>query len=249
MDNQLYAISQDVKQTIYECISQAIGEDKQEANAHLALRTHVSDPFLNWDLIYRNLMNAFGNENVEFSTTIRGMWTVLLLYDVKSKLLISFMRDDRFEKIKRSKVGNQPQYIRALITLNGNLQALSKQQTFSGLGAAPSPNRSELMKILNDLCANFACKIDHRETHHVLVCFSGKYGAVSSLQAYILDNDLDVVCEENWLNIVKPTISNVADTTGASHNNSILSLKPKAMNRVKEKELVALKVQESEKKA
>ena len=93
MDNVLDRISQDVKQKIFECIFQAIGEDKQEANVHLGLRTHVSGPFLNWDLIYRNLMNSFGNENVKYSTTVRGTWTILLLYDVKSGLLISFMGD------------------------------------------------------------------------------------------------------------------------------------------------------------
>lgn len=47
MDNLLDSISQDVKQKIFECISQAIGEDRQEADAHLGLRTHVSGPFLN----------------------------------------------------------------------------------------------------------------------------------------------------------------------------------------------------------
>lgn len=67
MNNLLDGISQDVKQKIFECISQAIGEDRQEADAHLELRTHVSGPFLNWDLIYRNLMNSFGNENVKYS--------------------------------------------------------------------------------------------------------------------------------------------------------------------------------------
>ena len=58
MDSLLNSISQDVKQRIFECISQAIGEDKQEADAHLELRTHVSSPFLTWVLIYRNLMNS-----------------------------------------------------------------------------------------------------------------------------------------------------------------------------------------------
>lgn len=133
MDNLLNSISQDVKQKIFECISQAIGEDRQEADAHLGLRTHVSGPFLNWDLIYRNLMNSFGNENVKYSATVRGMWTVLLLYDVKSGLLISFMRDTRLDDIKRSKVENQPQYVRSLIALNEELQAPYKQQTLLGM--------------------------------------------------------------------------------------------------------------------
>lgn len=42
-------ISQDIKQKIYECIFQALCEDRQEADAYMGLKTHVSGPFLNWD--------------------------------------------------------------------------------------------------------------------------------------------------------------------------------------------------------
>lgn len=249
MDNLLDRISQDVKQKIFECIFQAIGEDKQEANVHLGLRTHVSGPFLNWDLIYRNLMNSFGNENVKYSTTVRGTWTVLLLYDVKSGLLISFMGSTRFACIKRSKTNEQPKYIRSLVALNEEFQAQYKQQTFFDMEIESSQKQSEFAKILDDLCANFNCHVDKKEVHHVLVCFSGKFGVVSSLKAYILDKDLDVVFEQDWLNAVKPVMSNTIETAEQSYDAPVLSLKPKATKRLKEKELVALKEHESEKKA
>ena len=78
MDNFLDKISLNTKQKIYECIFQALCEDRQEADAYMELKTHVSGPFLNWDLIYRNLINAFGDGNVQvqWSTSVRGMWTV-----------------------------------------------------------------------------------------------------------------------------------------------------------------------------
>ena len=249
MNNLLDGISQDVKQKIFECISQAIGEDRQEADAHLELRTYVSGPFLNWDLIYRNLMNSFGDENVKYSATIRGMWTVLLLYDVKSGLLFSFMRDTRLENIRRSKMENQPQYVRSLIALNEEFQAPYKQQTLFGIETESLQKQSELMKILNDLCANFNCSVNPKEVHHALICFSGKLGGLSSLKAYILDSDLDVVCEQDWLNTVKPIISNTIETAEQNHDAPALSLKPKAEKRLKEKELVVLKEQENEKHA
>lgn len=72
---------------------------------------------------------------------------------------------------------------------------------------------------------------------------------LSSLKAYILDKDLDVVCEQDWLNTVKPVMSNTIETAEQSHDGPALSLKPKATKRLKEKELVALKEQESEKQA
>ncbi len=249
MNNLLDNISQNVKQKIFECISQAIGEDRQAADAHLDLRTHVSGPFLNWDLIYRNLINSFGDENVKYSATIRGIWTVLLLYDVKSGLLISFMRDTRLDDIKRSKVEKQPKYIRSLIVLNEELQAPYKQHTLPGMETEPLQKESDLMKILDDLCANFDCHVNHKQVRHALVCFTEKFGGLSSLKAYILDKDLDVVYEQDWLNTVRPVMSNTIETLEHSPDGPALSLKPKATKRLKGKELVVLKEQESEKQA
>lgn len=56
-----------------------------------------------------------------------------------------------------------------------------------------------------------------------------------------MDKDLDVVCEQDWLNTVKPVMSNTIETAEQSHDGLALSLKPKATKRLKEKELVALK--------
>jgi hypothetical protein len=252
MDTLLDKISKSVKQKIFVCISQALCEDRQEADAHLELKTHVSGPFLNWDLIYRNLINAFGdnNVNVKWSTTVRGMWTVLLIYDVESGLLISFMRDTRLDAIKHLKIEKQPQYVRSLIALNDELQAPIKQQTlFDDSTNHNAENETELMKILNELCTGFDCLIEHKMLHHALVCFSSKYGALSSLQAYVLDNDLDIVCQQNWLDIVKPVMSNEIETVEEGHNKSTITLKSKATDRLKEKGLVALKEKENEKQA
>lgn len=252
MDTFLDKISQDIKQKIYECIFQALCEDRQEADTYMGLKTHVSGPFLNWDLIYRNLINAFGYDNVgvKWSTTVRGMWTVLLLYDVESGLLISFMRDTRLEAIKHLKEEKQPQYIRSLITLNDELQATNKQFTLLDEGtSSKSQNETELMKVLDNLCSGFDCPIEHHKLHHALVCFSSKFGTLSSLQAYILDCDLDIVEQQNWLDIAKPVMSNEIETTGQEHKKSVITLKPKATERLKGKGLVALKEKEEEKQA
>lgn len=45
MKNMLKSIRQEDIQNIFECLSQAVGEDRQEASEHLGLKTHVSDPF------------------------------------------------------------------------------------------------------------------------------------------------------------------------------------------------------------
>lgn len=248
MSNTLLdGIRQEDKQKIFECLSQAIGEDRQEADAVLDLKTHVSDAFLNWDLIYRNLINAFTKGNLLLSTSKRGMWEVLLLLDEQSGLLLSFMRDTRFKTIKKSKHKNQPQYIRSLVSLNAELQAANKQQSL--FDADEPEDETQLSHILNELCAGFEQKIDSTVANHTLVVFSNHYGRIDSLKAYILDRDLDVVYEQDWLDSVKPIMSNAIETVDHKDNHHAPVLKQKALERLHEKELVALKEQELEKQA
>lgn len=240
-------IKQEDKQKIFECLSQAIGEDRYEADNVLGLKTHVSAPFLNWDLIYRNLINAFSDDGILYSTCKRGMWEVLLLYDANSGLILSFMRDTRFQEIKRRKVENQPQYVRALITLNSELQAEEKQQLL--YESEVSEDRERLVCILNDLCAGFEAPVNTGTSHHALIVFSNQYGRLNSLKAYILDRDLDIVCEQDWLDESKPIMSNVIETISSEKSQSAPSLKAKALERLHKKELVALKEKESEQQA
>ena len=247
MENMLKVIRQDDIQNIFECLSQAMGDDQQEASSHLGLRTHVSDPFLKWDLIYRNLMNKFDEGNLKYSVTKRGMWTVLLLYDTNSKLLFSFMRDTRFKDIKNRKSAFRPQYVQALISLNSELRAPTKQLRL--FDDEPKFTQTELEKTLAELCANFDGSIDTKNSKHVMVVFSNKYGSVDSLKAYLLDRDLDIVCEQDWLDIAKPVMSSIPDVAPCEEKEIVPTLKPKALQRIREKELVAIREQEEQKKA
>ena len=72
---------------------------------------------------------------------------------------------------------------------------------------------------------------------------------MSSLQAYILDCDLDIVEQQNWFDMTKPVMSNEIETAKREHNKSTITLKPKATDRLKEKGLVALKEKKKEKQA
>lgn len=239
----LEKIKQEDKQKIFECISQAMCEDLNEANTSLELKTHISNPFLCWDLIYRNLMNVFPTENIIYSAKKRGMWTTLLLYDKINHLLLSFMKDERLHTIKKLKYGKQPQYIRSLISLNSELQASTKQQTMLDL-EGPEDN-FKLKCILDDICSNFEDHIDNALSHHVLVTFSSKNQHLCSLKSHILDRDLDVVFVDDWFDSIKPVISNTIETV--KHDkpaSNFVTLKPKAIKRLKNKELVSLKQEE-----
>lgn len=239
--NDLDRISVQVVQKIYQCLFQAIGEDYQEAESHLELETHISQPFIIWDLINRNLIKSFSGSNVLYSTKKRGMWEVLLLYDKKSKMLLSFMKDTRFKDIQKSSKRHKPQYIRALLLLNQSLQAEMKQQKLFYI-TEPECDNEQLKVLLDSLCANFMEPVVSKVKHHALIVFSSSYGQLTSLKAYILDSDLDVVADKDLLDVVKPIMSNEVDKVSkddAKHKQPKLT--EKANRRLKQKELVALK--------
>lgn len=242
----LSSVSSDVIQKIYQCLFEAVGEDYQEAESHLNLETHVSKPFLIWDLIYRNLIHTFTGSNVIYSTKKRGMWEVMLLYDKCSKTVLSFIKDSRFSAIRKAKAGQQPQYIRALLTLNSGLQAKRKQQRLFP-DHVFRDDSSELAVLLDDLCKNFMEPVLGEIPNHVMVAFSANYGQITSLKAYVLDKDLDAVDEEDWLERSKPILSN--EVVKATDETLIKQprLKKKAMERVHQKELVGLKQSKDEK--
>ena len=246
-DNLLDGIQQEDKQKIFECLSQAIGEDRQEADTVLELKTHVSGPFLNWDLIYRNLINSFSESRLLYSANKRGMWVVLLLYDKSTNLILSFMQDKRFRTIKKRKISQQPKYIRSLISLNSELQSNIKQQHLFDI--EESEDETQLRCVLDELCSGFNGCMDASVTHHALIVFSNKYGRMSSLKAYVLDHDLDVVCEQDWFDSVKPIISNERYTAEETTISQAHSLKPKSLERLRKKGLVSLKEKKSEKQA
>lgn len=79
--------------------------------------------------------------------------------------------------------------------------------------------------------------IIHKEVHHGLVCFSGKFGGASTFKAYIWDKDLDVVCKQDWFNTIKLVMSIIIETAEQSHGDLALSLKSKETKPLKEQEI------------
>lgn len=252
MSDLLDKISQPVRQTIFECISQALCEDLQEANAYLDLKTRISKPFLRWDFINRNLITEFGKDNVKvkYATAVRGMWTVLLLYDVESGLLISFMSNTRLEAIKHLKDDERPKYIRSLIALNRELHALNEQVTFfEETKCSYVQNEADWIGIFDSLCAGFDCQINHSELNHIIVSFSSNFESLSSLKASVLDGNFKTVEQQNWFDMAKPVMSNEVETVECEHDKPTITLKSKAKDRLKEKGLVEIREKENKKQA
>lgn len=243
-NNGLQKVDPGVIQKVYRCLFQAIDEDYQEADSHLNLKTHISKPYMIWDFINRNLMVSFLESNVLYSTHKRGMWEVLLLYDKDSNLVLSFMKDARFKYIKKAKRNRRPQYVRALLLLNDKLQAETKQQKFF-IEENIDDDKEQLKTLLASLCSQFTMQESNVIDNHVLVVFSSSFGQITSIKAYILDNDLDKVDEQDWLHHSRPIVSNIIEQVSADKTKQ-LKLTEKSKTRRKQKDIVALKASEEQ---
>ena len=240
--NTLNNIPTEVIQEIYQSIAQGVGEDYQEAEAHLDLETRISKPLLIWDLINRNLIRSFSEKDVLYSRSKRGMWEVLLLFEKKSNLLLSFMNDNRFKALKKGSTRKRPKYMDALLLTNRKLQSPVKQQRLFIVRETPD-ERKLLSSLLNSLCKNFQEHVLGDVKNHVLVVFSHNHGLITSLKAYMLDANLDEVESENWFDRAKPIMPNIIEKTSDIEVKipSILKLTTKAANRIKKKGIVSLK--------
>ena len=179
-----------------------------------------------------------------YATKKRGMWEILLLYDKESNMLLSFMRENRLKNIRKANQKLQPQYIHALLMLNQRLQAKAKQQTLFDMEKLDRDDR-QLLTMLNSLCENFNEPIMGSIGHHALVVFATNSGQLCSLKAYVLDSDLDIVSEQDWLDQSKPIMSIAIDSVSKDDEKRIQRpLTKKATERLKQKELVAAKALE-----
>lgn len=223
------------KQNIYEALFQAMGEDYQAIRASMDLQTNNSGPFTKWDLAFRNLISFFKRENIPYVISQRGSWSFILVYDEINNIVISFMRKSRYKTLTESHGQKNPQYISELLELNKNLES-RQPSLFDEKGNNNNIQISDkLREALNELCINW--KERRNNLRHVLVVFDYQSNAIQFLKAYLLDKRMNIIEENNWLEAVKPVISNeISEVTDASVvDNSNVMLNKKSFERIKDK--------------
>ncbi len=238
---ELFTIPSELIQDVYQCMDQGFFEDYSEAEGKLGFVTHNSRAFLRWDLFNRNISLRIPSTKRICKFPKRGTWELNLLFELEQKIVISFMSQQRYSQILKARHTKWPQYLQALLMLNVELHAPIKQ---TRMYDEDEPNTLYCMQILDNLCSGIDNKNNQSSWRHILVVFDAKYGRIASLVAYLLDRDMDIVEQQDWLNVVKPIISNTIDTV----EPDVLSipktiLKPKALKRIQHERLVSLRIE------
>jgi|GEM_PF-5510926 len=196
----LASINQQVFQNIAQAIKDVHGQIRSETSEMLGLRTHNSKHFLTWDQLFTALIENFEGSGLVVSLTKKsGPWQFVLLYDIESKSLISILKDKRLADLKLERQNRLvPHYQDALNSINIDKPAIEGQEIIEGVCVQPPEYMEAVRNRLGYLCEgipfdNGGTNVDN----HVVICFDESLGNVSSITAYVLNFEWDIVDEKD----------------------------------------------------
>jgi|GEM_PF-298318 len=235
---------------IVGCVNDAVGDDIKEDIQRLRLKTQNSTPMRVWDLLNTNLCNNMPSISCLADVTKRCSWQMVPVYDNKTGVLFTFMRESRYDELRKNIFKRKkPHYIDCLVGLL-NPELIAKSRAIPLFTLQPReqfPNkeymRSTVNQILGDLKVN-----EQVVKRHVLVLFNSKNFELSSIRAVVIDKYMNIVCEENWSTYIPHNVSSImesAEEFSVAANNPGRGLK--LSNKANKRKERNMKVHHSEK--
>lgn len=229
----------DLELKIVRCVEEAIGNDIQAdiRNAEL-IGTQNSIPSRIWDLLNRNLIRTIGAQECTIAETHTGPWQMLVLYEVSTKNIITFMREKRFSDIQRyQRRRNRMHYIDAL-TKRFNADLLADQEQIS-LMPHTFRNEDQLAEIVQTLLRGLGGEGEVVK-NHVLILFETIGDQLVHIRAVKVTPNLDIAQEWDISKYISGVANAVVEKVGqasAPENqpNKGLVFKHKALERKEKK--------------
>lgn len=204
--------------TIASAISDAVGQDFNDAKKQLGTYTSNSNAGLLWDLINTNIKRKLEQIQIEAecTKTKRGIWEFITLYDLPSFKIISIMKDNRLQEILRHPARYRKHYTAALADMfNHKLEEHVKQKKLLKM-PVQKEILEELKKTSFEICSNFG--LQDSEHLYVILGFSSSSGKLTGLKAYFVTPQLELA-EEISLSQYIPRDYNMPDEDTTNEEN------------------------------
>ncbi len=233
---------------IVSCVQDAVEDDiKQDLRG---LVTTNSAPTRVWDFLNTHLYNRMPAVSCIANVTKRGSWEMVPVYEEKTGILFTCMRESRYEELhknvhKRAK----PNYLDCLIdVLNPDLVAPVEQLSFFPF---QFPDKESMRKVVQKILIDLQVE-ESVVKRHALVLFQSKGFELSSIRAVMIDKNMNIVCEEGWHTYISTNVSVVMDSSdefSAPANNPGRGLKLSAKANERKKRNFGVKKPEIEKQS
>jgi len=233
---------------VVSCVQDAVEDDIKEDLRGLV--TKNSAPTRIWDFLNTNLYNRMPGVSCVANVTKRGSWEMVPVYEEKTGILFTCMRESRYEELHKNvhKRAN-PNYVDCLIdVLNPDLVAPIGQLS---LFPFQFPDKESMRKVVQKILIDLQIE-ESVVKRHALILFKSKGFELSSIRAVMIDKNMDIVCEEGWDTYISTNVSIVMDSSdefSAPSNNPGRGLKLSAKANERKKRNFEVKKPEIEKQS
>lgn len=217
---------------IVNAINNAVTDDikKDISDSNLSRQDMNSYAARIWDLINRNTDLAFKNDaSVITGITTRGPWKLRPIFDKKSGIIFTIMREERFYSVRKDPQ-NRKHYISELAyglnhDLEGFQQTLLKDDTIDEKVVATIEKISNDLSLSTDMIKN-----------HAIILFSSTEDILKSVRCIMINPMFEECASVSWNNFIKIHDSVIVDKVSEPESKFInpshgLSLTAKAKER------------------
>ena len=197
MPKILNSIDYSLKELLVDSMNEAAGLYKDFKSQVPFNETHNCFPSARWDAINDILSRAFQKHNIPFASTKRGFWELLLFCDSNRQVLLSAMREDRFNDICSNPEEKAPRYFDSLVSLNSELEAINSQCSLINNQYEACDKYNQLENLCRCLPSPKSSKY-----HHVILLFDVEYDEITSIRLCVINNKFEIVDEEDILQLV-----------------------------------------------
>lgn len=158
-----------------------------------------------WDIINNEIASNLDKCNIPYSIVRTGFWSLLLFCDVKTDILFSVMRQERFKYICANPKERAPKYFDSLVSLNSDLQACNSQTTLSGFQQYCANDRYNQ---LDELCNRFPKP--NKKFIHAVIVFGVDGSDITTIKICIVNNKFEILEE---FDVIQDVVTNRIENT------------------------------------
>jgi hypothetical protein len=206
-------------------------------------KTNNGRHFITWDFINTEL-DVLPEYKFETIVSKRGMWELVLIYDKETKWLYTLMKDKRLKQLQQSVKKDGIHYLEALASLNADLNDLEYEQ-LSMFELTSEDRKDCINKTLDEMIHTLKSDVER----YALITFADINYEITSISAYIMTEQLEIVSKENWEEYIQAEFDLVINPIEKSHivNNEEIEDIPLLLKVISSNDLVAVKSTEKQK--
>jgi len=229
-------VSKSFASNVVDCIYTATGDGIKEDIARHGLRTHNSVPFRIWDLLNTYVCERLHAPDCMTTTTRRGSWEIVVIYEDETGFLFTLMREKRFGELQSGILKRRKMHYFDLLVRHLNPDLLASVGQIM-LYPAHFDDEDKLAENVQKILSGFSSDIG-KIKRHVMILFDSANYSLTSVRAVMVDPNLNVVTEQDWTKYIPVQESNIpekVDNPHAPENNPSrgLELTAKATARKK----------------